>query len=205
MSVTHPSPHQCEDGEDLGVGSGMEAGMAQVTASSRLDTPTKIPAIIRWWDGHTWTTVSAAFDATVGSTASGAAPPRPRPAPARVPELVPSPAAEPSQRGETGAGRRNIGQEPAPTRLVSTESETAGRASVRMDLRGLRSQVARLKDELDALHATVAPLGKEVTELQSGQREMASITSRIRGLLSRNSSIDESRTAPARYQKFHDS
>ena len=146
--------------------------MADVTAPSGWYPDLHVPSMLRWWDGQTWTGDMASVEASAGSaatstqTASGV-----RPAPARVPELVPLSAPEP--RRQSGATRiqQDLDTEAAAMFRAMAEPGVKDRGELRTELRDLSRQIRTLRQEREVLQADLRDLGRQIPTLRQ-EREV---------------------------------
>jgi len=184
--------------------------VTDVTAPSSWLIDLQIPSILRRWDG------------------------RFRPTPVRVPELAPTPVADPSARErvarapDQGVGQIRASVGPAVlernelrTELVALKRQIPSlrreRDRLQVQLIDLRGEIPALRQERDELLATAVPLSAEVSQLESKQDELISLRSEIQALRVRKTSLEKSLaglrgpTESARRgrttdnRKFHDS
>jgi NTP pyrophosphatase (non-canonical NTP hydrolase) len=171
----------------------------------------QIPSLLRWWDGQTWTGDLAPVGAPAASSTQMAT--RVRPSPARVPELLPVPASEPSRWSGDPGGKRDLDEEAAELFQAMAEPGVMERDDLRAELRDLTAQVPTLKQERDDLRtelgdltaqvptlkqerddllAAAVPLSAEVSDLFTKQEELIALRSEIQALRERKSWLEQS-------------
>jgi FtsZ-binding cell division protein ZapB len=190
----------------------LEAAVTDATTPAGWYSDFQIPNILRWWDGHTWTSHMAPVKASVASPpVAPRMPTRVKRSPARIPELVVGLAPDPGP----GGGRQEDDEtlEDDFTQLlqafVETETEERDvlrgertdlegqlpplrreRDRLRVELAELHDQLSPLRRERDELLAAVTPLKAEVAELRSQRQEGRTLRSELQALQSQKSSLD---------------
>ncbi len=140
--------------------------MTDVTAPSGWYPDLHVPSILRWWDGQTWTGHMARAEARVASTApSTPTATRVRPAPARVPELVPLSGPEPGgNRGDSG--KPDLDAEAAALFEAMADPAVKERDDLRSELRDLTAQIPTLRRQRDEIRAEVRDLARQVPTMR---------------------------------------
>jgi uncharacterized coiled-coil DUF342 family protein len=97
---------------------------------------------------------------------------RVRPSPARVPELLPVPASEPSRWSGDPGGKRDLDEEAAELFQAMAEPGVMERDDLRAELRDLTAQVPTLKQERDDLRTELGDLTVQVPTLKQERDDL---------------------------------
>src|SRR5664280_656694 len=168
---------------------------------------------LRWWDGQQWTEHTAPAVQATKEVASGepavpveplpmastptASVPAPVQAPAATPQPLPqapqgasqAPQPETRHRGGLFGGKKELEEEVARLRQQLDAMGVTERDQLRIELVDLQGQIPALRYEQTTLLAAVEPLRVEATELRAKQQELVSIRSEVQGLLGQKATL----------------
>ena len=179
----------------------------------------QLPDTLRWWDGQQWTEHTAPVPpsaqevtptqpaaASVESMPNAPTPPvsitdAPAvPAAAHQPPTMP-PQPETRHRGGLFGGKKELEEEVARLRQQLDAMGVTERDQLRIELDDLQGQIPALRHEQEALLAVVEPLRAETADLRVKQQELAGIRSEIQALSSQKGTLQ---AEVAQLQNLHE-